>query len=770
MPEPDQNQHPDLGRSPPTGDLFSHDVMSDAEGTHEQNPGLEHKLRGEILRVVYTSDDGQYVVLRLVDEKYREHTLVGPLGGLLEGQDIEVRGRWESHQQHGRQLRVTGFRAILPSSVDGIRRYLASGLIPGIGPKLAERIVDRFGVKTLDVLENTSARLREVPGLGKKRIGQVRESWLEHCHERDVRIFLQGLGVGAAMCGRIVRRFGVAAAETVKRNPYALASEVRGIGFLTADRIAHELGIEKTDPKRLAAGSLYTLERLADQGHTCFPEAGLVHESGRILDVEDDRAREGIERAALDGAVIKDADTAESGETFHYRRSLYVAETDLAASLARLLESGASSSDLQVDLRGSAHEQLNEAQLCAIRTAACSGISVVTGGPGVGKTTVVGRLVTSARACGHRVLLAAPTGRAAKRLSESSGCDAKTIHRLLRWDPAERRFVHNRESPLRCDLLIVDEVSMLDVVLANHLFQAVAPGTHVVLVGDRDQLPSVGPGFFLHDLIASETVPVTHLSEIYRQTEGSRIVLNAHAVNQGRMPSLATARDAGLQDFYWIEQDDPERVVEIIARMVSDRIPHSFGFNPLSDVQVLAPMHRGSCGAVALNELLQRELNPGPGRGQLTLGERVLRVGDRVMQTANNYDKGVFNGELGQVAEVDPPSRTFSVAFDVGRVQYEWHEADQVRLAYAITVHKSQGSEFPVVVMPLLTQHYIMLQRNLVYTGMTRARRLLVMIGTRKALAIAIRNDRPMMRHSLLSDRLKALHKAAGSSRAPTLL
>ena len=585
----DQGQGAGTERPPPTEDLFGRQAGPGADGADGQAPGLEHKLRGEVLRVVYTSDDGQYVVLRLIDDDYREHTLVGPLGGLLEGQDIEARGRWESHPQHGRQLRVTGLRAILPSSEAGIRRYLASGLIPGIGPKLAERIVDRFGVKTLDVLENTSARLREVPGLGKKRIGQIRESWVEHCREREIHIFLQGLGVGAAMCARIVRRFGVAAAETVKRNPYVLASEVRGIGFLTADRIACELGIEKDDPKRLAAGALYTLERLAEQGHSCFPEPGLVREAGRILDVEDDRAREGIERAVLDGGLIRDSDTAESGEPFHYRRSLYVAERDLADALARLLEGDAPSEDLELDPGGPGHELLNEAQLCAIRVAARSGISVITGGPGVGKTTVVGRLVNGARARGHRVLLAAPTGRAAKRLSESSGCDAKTIHRLLRWDPAERRFVHSRENTLRCDLLIVDEVSMLDVVLANHLFQAVAPGTHVVLVGDRDQLPSVGPGFFLHDLIASQAAPVTHLTEIYRQTEGSRIVLNAHAVNGGRMPSLATPRDGGLHDFYWIEQDDPERVVEIIARMVSERIPHSFRFDPLSDVQVLAP-------------------------------------------------------------------------------------------------------------------------------------------------------------------------------------
>jgi exodeoxyribonuclease V alpha subunit len=593
-----------------------------------------------------------------------------------------------------------------------------------------------------------------VSGLGRKRLADIRAAWAEHAQQREAMVFLQGLGVGPGSAARVLARYGMAAPEVVRRNPYQLAAEVQGIGFLSADRIAHELGIEHDSLLRLAAGTLYVLDRLAENGHTCYPRSQLLQETARILNVDETQAAAGLEQALLNGSVLAERVGTTDAEPCVYGRRLYGAETELADAMQTLQHAPTRALTPPVETLGDGYRRLNAAQRQAVLAAFHNQLSIITGGPGVGKTTVVGQIVAAARRLGCQILLAAPTGRAARRLSESTNMRAATIHRLLKWDPANHTFVHNRSRPLRCDLLIVDEVSMLDTVLARDLITAVKPGTHVVFVGDRDQLPSVGPGNVLHDLIASNRIPVTQLTEIYRQDANSRIVWNAHCVNRGTMPDLRAVPSAQLVDFYWVDQEDPDRAADIIARMVTDRIPQRFGLNPLSDVQVLAPMHRGSCGAQSLNELLQQRLNPGP-KPQFQIGERRFRSGDRVMQTVNNYDKGVFNGELGQIVHVDSKNKTFRVTFDVGPVDYDFHDATQIQLAYAVTVHKSQGSEFPCVVMPVLTQHYIMLQRNLVYTGMTRARRLLVMVGTRKALAIAIRNDRPQLRWSRLCARIQ---------------
>jgi len=716
---------------------------------------LQEIVRGEVLHIVFAGDDGQYVVARFLTDKGEETTVVGPLGGVLEGQEIEAAGRWENHRRHGRQFRVERFRALLPRNERGILRYLASGLIPGIGPKLAERIVRKFGIHTLDILDRYSARLKEVPGIGAKRIRQIREAWRKHQEEREVRVFLQGLGLGPAACTRLLRRYGMGAAEIVRRDPYILAREVHGFGFKTADAIAAELGVPRTDPTRLAAGVTYVLQQLADDGHVCFPRDALLAEAAQVLDVGEKEAGEGLRRALLAGTVVNEEEVAPAGRPFVYLRELYEAERDLAEALKVLLAGARTLPPMPVRPGGPFWDVLDEDQRRAVLNAFEHGISVITGGPGVGKTTVVGQIVSLARRAGRRVLLAAPTGRAARRLKESCAHEARTIHRMLRWDPGTHRFVHGPDRPLKCDLLVVDETSMLDVTLAAHLFRAVSPGTRVVLVGDRDQLPSVGPGNVLHDIIACGRIPVTHLRRIYRQEEASRIVLNAHRVNAGEMPDLRRPGHGRLADFYWIDQEDRERVAELIVRMVVQRIPERFGFSPWEDIQVLAPMHRGACGASRLNQLLQKALVP-EGAPSLRFGaDRVLHAGDRVMQTANNYDKGVFNGEMGRIIEIDATARTFKVAFDVGTVEYDWVEASQVQLAYAVTVHKSQGSEFPAVVLPVLTQHYIMLQRNLIYTAMTRARKLLIMIGTRRALAIAVRNARPAERWTLLTRRLQ---------------
>ncbi len=738
------------------GDLFNRNVPETPHGARGNLSATEHTVRGHVLRVVYASADGQYVVLRLRAADGAEHTLVGPMQGVMEGQDVEATGKWETHKEHGRQLRVHSFRAVLPSTEEGIRRYLASGLIPGIGPKFAGRIVEHFGTDTLEVLGKYSERLKDVPGIGKKRIAEIRHAWREHAAQRDILVFLQGLGLGAAYCARVINRYGVAAAEVVRRNPYRLASEVHGIGFLTADRIAAALGVEKTNPVRLAAGVLYVLDQLSQsQGHVCYPRADLAAEAAQVLGVGQEDVETGLEGALASGRIVAEHVTAPVERTCIYPRRLHAAERELAEAV--LVNLGCRGRPLEppVKLLGQAYTMLNAEQQQAVHCAFRHNLSVITGGPGVGKTTVVGQIVAGARRLGRKIYLAAPTGRAAKRMTEATGVEARTIHRMLRWDASNKEFSHGPDKPLACDFLVVDEVSMLDISLANSLFLAIRPGTHVVLVGDRDQLPSVGPGTVLHDLISCARLPVTELTRIYRQSAHSRIVSNAHAVNRGRMPDTGPVPPHISADFYWIEQEEPEAAADIIARMVTDRIPKRFGLHPLRDIQVLTPMHRGSCGTAALNEQLQEALNPrGGSRPEFRHGERCFRSGDRIMQTVNNYDKGVFNGELGRIARIDFREKTFEAVFDIGTLQYNWDEADQILHAYAVTVHKSQGSEFPAVVLPLLTQHYVMLQRNLLYTAMTRAKRLLVLVGSTKALAIAVRNNRPLLRHSLLARRL----------------
>ncbi len=746
-------------------ELFDDHRGAEATASSDDAAGkayAEHVLSGEVMRVVFQSDDGQYTVIRLLDTDGKERTLVGPLGDVLEGQQIEARGRWEKHREYGWQFRVERFRAILPKSAIGIQRYLASGLIPGIGPELARRMVEVFGEETLNVLDNAPDRLRQVDGVGRKRIDQIKESWEKHAQQREVYIFLQSLGIGPAQAQRLIQTYGWGVAEVVRSNPYRLASDIHGIGFKTADRIAGELGITSTDPTRLCAGACYVLQQLTEEGHVSYPRTLLIDEIADTLGVNSDYAAQGLERAQTDGRIVAEKPAAGTVETLLYPHSLYAAECGLANALKVLIHQPCER--LQVDTESGAglNAILNDKQKLALSHAFDAPISILTGGPGVGKTTVVARIVECARAFGLKALLAAPTGRAAKRLSETCGKEAKTIHRLLKWDPGQKSFVYNKSRPLPCDMLILDEVSMLDVNLACQLFQAIREGTRLVLVGDRDQLPSVGPGRVLNDMINAGVVPVTHLTEIYRQEGHSRIVQNAHAVNQGRMPNTRQDKEGNgrTSDFYWIEQGEPANVLDVVLRLVSERIPARFGFNPMSDVQIIAPMNRGQCGTIHLNNELQHRLNPLPQdhsteNVQVQFGERLFRKNDRVMQVTNNYDKGVFNGELGLIAAVDHENRSFHVMYDTGVVDYGFHEADQITLAYAVTVHKSQGSEFPVVIMPVLTQHYIMLQRNLIYTGMTRARRLLVMVGTHKALAVAVRNAKPIQRYTLLTERLR---------------
>ena len=703
-------------------------------------------LCGEITRVVFENEDGSFAVIRVREPGSREYAVCGPVAGVVAGQEIEVEGVWEQHAEFGRQLRAGQFRIILPSTPEGLKRYLSSGVIPGIGPKTAALIVDHFGAKTLSMLDAGEAQLKAIPGIGPKKAEAIARVWRESAARRDSYIFLQGLGITPAFCARLFKRYGEAAPQMVKTNPYRLAEEVDGIGFLKADEIAKSLGIPRDSIPRLTAAAVHSLNGMIANGDVCCPFETLVTATAELADEPPERARLGIE-AAVERRLLRIMD----GEIYTPR--LARAETELPTLVARLAMSEDFAGKKLRPVAGS-RLTLNAEQKLAVERVNASALSIITGGPGVGKTTVVGEIVRRAQKANLKIALAAPTGRAAKRLSESTGVAAQTLHRLLQYDPATNQFNSNADSPLNCDLLIVDEVSMLDILLAQALFRAIPPGSSVVLVGDRDQLPSVGPGTVLSSFIESGWFLVTELTLIFRQAENSRIIVNAHRVNHGQMPEKPQMRNGELLDFYWIEQDDPEKALSIIEKLVSDRIPARFGFDPVDDIQILTPMNRGLCGTAAINERIEALLNPQEQR-QFKFGERVFKCGDKVMQITNNYDKGVFNGDLGRLARIDVPTKKFSVLFDGPHtVTYHFDEADQITHAYAVTVHKSQGSEFPVVILPFLSQHYMMLQRNLLYTAMTRAKKLLILVGSRRAVQLAVENARLEPRSTLLTRRL----------------
>lgn len=700
------------------------------------------KVTGEIHHIRYENKDSGFAVLVMTSPSGEKFVACGVLAGNAPGKTLELTGHYEDHSDFGREFKVDTFREVLPRTAAGIARFLC-GSVPGIGPKTADLIVKHFGDDTLAILDKSPRRLVEVPGIGPRRAADLAAAWKQNGERRDQLIFLQGLGVTPAYCRRLFKRYGERAAEVVRANPYRLAEEVDGIGFLKADAIARELGFAEDSPDRLAAAAVFALNEATGAGSVCLAAGELAERTATLLK----RLPADGERAvslALERQLLRE----DNGRI--YTPQLLRLEIALPLQLRELATCPKFAGRRLAPRRDGASRFAPE-QLQALENAARYPLNIITGGPGVGKTTVVGELVGRAKAARLRVVLAAPTGRAAKRLAESSGDEgAKTIHRLLAFDPATGKFGYNREHPLKCDLLIVDEVSMLDLPLAWALFSAVSPGTSVVLVGDVDQLPSVGPGRVLADLIGSGFFGVTFLTKVFRQAENSSIITNAHRVNRGELPE--PGRDGG--DFYWIEQEDPLRVQEIIRELVTSRISGRFGIAP-ADTQVLTPMNRGLCGALTLNELLGGVLNPDPAP-ELKIGERTLKVGDRVMQLANDYDKNVFNGDMGVLLRMSAEKRKFLVRFDGARdAEYAFDEADMLIRAYAITIHKSQGSEFPAVIVPLLNQHFVMLRRNLLYTAMTRARKLLVLIGGRKAVEMAVRNARVEVRESQLLARLR---------------
>lgn len=704
------------------------------------------KLRCVVERITFQNAENGYSVMKVKVKGYDDLvTLVGNLLEVPAGAVLLCEGEWRVDKRYGQQFQCETWEEVMPATAYGIEKYLGSGLVKGIGPKFAKLIVGHFGTDTIEVIETDIERLYEVPGIGKKRVEKIRESWEKQKDIKNVMLFLQGFGVSTAYAAKIYRQYGKESIDNVKENPYRLADDIWGIGFKTADGIARKMGYEMNDERRLRSGLIYTLNQLADEGHCYAEEEQLIATAKQLLEADEECIRTAMTHAIetedlmLDGTAI-------------YLPPFYYAECGTANRLNTLVHTKEAGSifTARFDLAKLQREtgiEYDEVQVEAIRQAIASKVMVLTGGPGTGKTTTTKAIIAALQSAGMRILLAAPTGRAAKRMSEATGMEAKTIHRLLEYNPQDG-YKRNDENPLEGDALIVDECSMIDIILMNNLTKALPTTMRLVLVGDIDQLPSVGAGNVLRDIIDSGVIPVVRLTRIFRQAQSSRIVMSAHAINRGCFPDISNGQHT---DFFFMKQEEPEKVAETIVSLVRDRLPKAYR-QPNANIQVLTPMQRGVVGAANLNVALQQALNHNT--AALVRGGYTFKEGDRVMQLRNNYDKDVYNGDLGYVRSVDMEERTLTVDFDGQMVEYEASELDELTLAYATTIHKSQGSEYPIVVMPVLMTHYVMLQRNLIYTGITRAKKICVLVGQTKALAYAIHNMKVLKRNTRLKERL----------------
>ncbi len=768
------------------------------------------QISGSVERITYYNPENGYSVIRLKPDSRRMLpfmyapdgliTVVGNLPEINPGEWLKVTGQWISHSKHGRQFQAELCEQSLPATVEGIKRYLGSNLIRGVGPVMAERIVNKFGEETLTVIEETPERLREVLGIGQKRIKGIIKAWDEQRAIKDVMLFLQSHGVTTGLAIKIYKKYKDDALAVVQNRPYQLVRDIHGIGFKTADQIARALGLAADDPARIEAGVAYTLNRMAEEGHVYMPQEELVPEAEQILGVEGEKITAVIDRLEHSDFIKRERIqyTVESGqrgeergerdegqgtitqlpnypitqspvvreEQAVYLVPLYYSEVGVTQRIQRMIEHPTSRlASLRAGGQGSrgagekvsslhspvSNPQLSEQQKEAVQTAVTHKVTILTGGPGTGKTTTLRSLIELLDRTGHSYVLASPTGRAAKRLSEATGRGAKTIHRLLEFKPGEG-FGRHEHNPINADMVVIDEASMLDVVLANNLLKAIGPDSHLLLVGDVDQLPSVGAGDVLGDLIDSGVTAVIRLQTIFRQAANSLIIQNAHRINQGQ--TLLTPKEA--KDFFLFVKPEAEEAAELLVDIVKNRVPQKFRLDPMDDIQVLSPMYNGGLGVTNLNYLLQAALNPpGHHKPERRLAGRLFRVGDKVMQTVNNYDKDVYNGDIGRIAGLDMVQQTVTVNIDGAPVVYDFLEADELIHAYAISVHKSQGAEYPCVVLPVMTQHYLMLQRNLLYTAVTRAKKLVILVGTRKALNIAIKNNKVSERHTALDWRLK---------------
>lgn len=716
------------------------------------------KLSGQIERVTYHNPENGFCVLRVEVQGRKELVVVvGYNAQANAGEHIEAEGSWFNDRNHGLQFKAQSIRAIPPSTLEGMEKYLGSGLIKGIGPHYASKLIDAFGLAVFDVIETEPHKLLQVGGIGRVRYNKIIKGWQEQKAVRRIMVFLQAHGLGTMRAVRIYKTYGESAVEVVQTNPYRLAHDIRGIGFKTADQLAQRLGIDSHSLIRAQAGVNHVLLTLSEQGHCAFPEALLLEEAVTLLTIPVDIIQKAIEAEIQEGRLIRE--TVDTAKHWLYLRHLHRAEEELAQALSRLSRGNHPLPPIDADkaiewVESQTGLYLALSQREAVHLATGAKTLVITGGPGVGKTTLVHSILKIFQAKKLNCLLCAPTGRAAKRLSESTGLEAKTVHRLLAFDPQSAQFTYNRENPLACDVLILDESSMMDLVLMNKLIQAVPPNAAVIIVGDVDQLPSVGPGNVLADIIQSGVVPVIRLTEIFRQAAQSKIITNAHRINQGKMPDTKVSPDESLSDFYFIEAQEPEQIQAVLLKLVMERVPERFGFKPVEEIQILTPMNRSGLGARSLNIELQKALNPLWHSGIERFGTRFV-IGDKVMQVENNYEKEVFNGDIGLIQNINEVEKEVTINFDGRLVPYDIDELDEVVLAYACTIHKSQGSEYPAVILILHTQHFQMLKRNLLYTGVTRGKRLVIVLGSKKALWLALKRSDNGERYSRLTYRLQ---------------
>lgn len=714
---------------------------------------MEEELNGIIEKIVFANEENGYSVVKLKGKLKDEIQIVGHFTSLQLGETISCKGKWSFHPKYGKQFDVKSYSLTIPNDAASIQKYLEAGNIKGIGAVHAKRIVDHFGDKTLEVIDKTPSRLREIEGIGKKKVDSIKMYWGEQKESRDVMIFLQGHGIGPSLSKKIYRRYGEKCLETVKNNPYSMTYDVVGIGFKTADTIAKNFGILANDPMRVEAGIEYVLQELSDDGHVCFPEINILSLAEEKLGVDQADLNRAITSLETKERIIrKRLPTTEEEELFIWLRPLFFAELGIAKHLKRLKRAPSAIREIKIDkaaewVQEKLGIQFAAGQIGALEKSFHEKVHIITGGPGTGKSTITKAILAVHEKLTTDIILCAPTGKAAKRLSEITKKKASTIHSILEFDPTTGHFKKNDKNLLKCDLMIIDEASMIDTYLFFSLLKALPDGAKIVCIGDIDQLPSVGPGSVLRDIIDSKAIPISRLFQIFRQGKDSRIVINAHNINKGIFPEFDN--DAEKTDFLFYEIEAPEQLRDRLTQLVADEIPSIYGFNPLSEIQVLAPMRKGIIGVEQLNNALQERLNPNP-----TLINRMgqpLKVGDKVMQIRNNYTKCIFNGDVGFIEEIDSEEQVALISFDGKSIEYEFTELGEIVLSYAASVHKFQGSESPCIVMPIHTSHYMLLQRNLLYTGITRAKKLVVLLGTKQAIALAIKNDKVEKRHTGLS-------------------
>ncbi len=731
--------------------------MSYMQSTLPTNTNAQNaaSLDGMLERIVFHNEENGYSVLRFKTTAGDNYTVVGNMADPQVGSSLKLTGEWVDNAKFGRQFKMLTYETSLPAGLVGIRHYLASGLIKGVGPKTAERIVEAFGEDTFAILDNEPERLAAVKGIGKRTAKGIQEAWSEHRGIRDLIMFLQPHGVSTAYAVRIYKFYGKHALSVVQENPYRLAMDINGIGFVTADTIAQKIGFDVDSPLRAEAGTLYMLTKTSDEGHVYFPFDALVTKTSDTLNIRADLVEGAIDTLEREERVI--VEELSNGQVAVYRSRYHAYESGISTYIKKIIGSPKTvliknPNEIVEEVVKNLGIDLAEEQLEAVHTAVRTKMMVLTGGPGTGKTTITKAIVQAYKKLKAKILLCAPTGRAAKRMFETIGVEAKTIHRLLEYSPREDGFQRNENNPLACSLIVIDESSMMDTMLMFHLLKAIPLGATVIFVGDVHQLPSVGPGNVLKDVISSGVVDVVELHEVFRQAQESDIITNAHKINAGEVPFLESSKER-LSDFYFIRQDDPERCAAMIVDLVKNHIPRRFHFDPIDQIQVLTPMHKGSAGSGNLNHLLQEALNPQP--LCLKRGDREYRLDDKVMQLRNNYDKDVFNGDIGRICVVNTEDKKLTVRFDDEKnVIYDFNELDELVPAYAISIHKSQGSEYQAVVIPVLTQHYVLLQRNLIYTGVTRGKKLVILVGAPKALTMAIKNNKMQKRFTYLAQRL----------------